>query len=51
MAQPARHLKEAGKLYLPAIQSSASLQKGARLKQRWSEESRQVTGYPLSSLA
>jgi hypothetical protein len=26
MAQPARHRERAGKLYLPAIQSSASLQ-------------------------
>jgi len=26
MAQPARHREQAGKIYLPAIQSSASLQ-------------------------
>jgi hypothetical protein len=35
LAQPARHREKAGKLYPPAIQSSASLHNGRGSNRRW----------------
>ena len=43
MAQPARRREEAGKLYLPAIQSSASLQQTWDSAHRRMKEGAQVS--------
>jgi hypothetical protein len=42
MAQPARHRERAGKLYLPAIQSSASLHNCRGSSRRWMKVQWQV---------
>ena len=43
MAQPARHGDRAGKLYPPAIQSSASLHIGSDSNRRWMKVQWQIS--------